>query len=380
VLDRCTTSPWSNYLDTIPKLPLTNNKLLFDLQLLMNKIYSNFEIAEFLQNIATAYEIKRKNIFRTISYQNAAETVLTYPKSIQEIWKNNPKDLDNIPNIGPNILSKIDYLFKYNKYHPHIIKAFKNIQPCIFVFTKINGIGSKIAYKLSKKLKFSTNPEKALDQLVEYAKSGQIRKISKFGQKSEQSILINTLNFLGLQKRMSLKEAQTLSQKIIKYLHTKFPKIEFISLGSLRRLSDTVGDIDMAAKSTDSEEILNHFVNYPDKVQLIDKGPKKASILIVNNIRVDLMIQPAKNFASLIQHFTGSRQHNINLRKYALNLGYSVSEYGIKDLKTGKIHTFETEEKLYNFLKLCYIEPQKRIGENEIEIAQKCYNKTLEIK
>jgi DNA polymerase (family 10) len=89
------------------------------------------------------------------------------------------------------------------------------------------------------------------------------------------------------------------------------------------------------------------------------------------------MVQPEQNFASLIQHFTGSRQHNINLRKYALSLGLSVSEYGIKNLKTGKNNTFKTEEQLYNFLKLCYIEPQNRTGEKEIEVAQKCYNKTI---
>jgi DNA polymerase (family 10) len=176
---------------------------------------------------------------------------------------------------------------------------------------------------------------------------------------------------------MSLKEAQIISKKIIDYLHQKFPKTEFIALGSLRRQSTTVGDIDLAAKSNDSEEILNYFIEYPDKFQIIDKGVKKASILIKNNIRADLMVQPAKNFASLIQHFTGSKQHNVNLRKYALSLGYSVSEYGIKTLKTSKINTFENEEKLYNFLKLCYIEPNKRTGNNEIEIAQKCYNKIV---
>lgn len=340
----------------------------------MNKIYSNAEIAEFLQNIATAYEIKKKNIFRTLSYQNAAETVLTYSKSLQEIWKKDPCKLDNIPNIGPNIMEKISYLFKKNKYHPHIIKAFKNIHPAVFIFTKINGIGSKIAHKLTKKLKFSTNPSKALTELIDYAKNEKIRKIQGFGQKSEQLILTNTLNFLGLQRRMSLKEAQNISQNIIDYLHIKFPKTEIIPLGSLRRLSSTVGDIDLAAKSANSEKILNHFINYPDKIQIINKGTKKASILIKNNIHIDLMVQPAKNFASLIQHSTGSKNHNINLRKYALNLGYSISEYGIKDLKTSKIYNFEDEEKLYNFLKLCYIEPQKRIGEKEIETAQKCYN------
>ena len=187
-------------------------------------------------------------------------------------------------------------------------------------------------------------------------------------------ILTQTLNFLGLKNRMPLKVAQKISQKIIDYLHQAFPDTEIVTLGSLRRQTETVGDIDLAVKSDDSKKILNYFVNYPDKIQIINKGDKKASILIKDNIHIDIMVQPSKNFTSLVQHFTGSKQHNINLRKYAISIGLSVSEYGIKNLKTGKINTFDNEEKLYNFLKLCYIEPQQRTGEKEIEIAQKCYN------
>jgi DNA polymerase (family X) len=89
------------------------------------------------------------------------------------------------------------------------------------------------------------------------------------------------------------------------------------------------------------------------------------------------MVQPKNSFGSLIQHFTGSKTHNILLRKYALSIGYSVSEYGIKDIKTGHIHTFENEEDVYHFLKLAYIEPKDRIGETEIENAHKWYNKSI---
>ena len=337
--------------------------------------YSNADIAEILQNIATAYEIKKKDFFRIKSYQDAAETILTYPKSIQELWQKDKSLVDNIPGIGPNIFKKITYLLDINKLHPDIIKAFKGISPLVFAFTKINGIGPKIAYTLTKKLKFSKNPLTAYDQLVSYAQSGKIRNWPKFGEKSEQSILKNTLAFLGQSRRMSYQEAKTAADKIIDYLHQKFPQIEIIALGSLRRHTQTVGDIDLAAKSSQSKNILSYFTTYPENIQTINIGPKKASIRIYPDIRVDIMVQPAKNFASLVQHFTGSRQHNILLRKFALSLGLSVSEYGIKDLKSGKIYTFETEEKLYNFLHLCYIEPEKRIGEKEIETARKCYNK-----
>lgn len=343
----------------------------------LTKTYSNQEIADLLQNIATAYEIKKKNFFRIKSYQDAAETILTYPQSVYQLWLKDPQLFDNIPGIGPNIFRKITYLFTTGKLHPHILRAFKGISPLVFTFTKINSIGPKTAYTLTKKLKFSKNQMKALDQLIKYCQQGKIRKFPHFGIKSEASILENTKNFLGQGKRMSYPEAKRKSDKIIKYLHQKFPKTEIYALGSLRRHSSTIGDIDLAAKSKNSQEILDYFVQYPENIQTIDIGPKKASIKIYPNTRVDIMVQPSKNFASLLQHFTGSRQHNILLRKYALSLGYSVSEYGIKDLKTGKINTFHTEKKLYNFLKLCYIEPPKRTGDKEIETAQKCYNKSI---
>ena len=207
----------------------------------------------------------------------------------------------------------------------------------------------------------------ALNQLVKYAQNGKIRNIARLGKKSEQSILQNTLNFLGQSQRLTFDQANQIAQNIITYLNQKFPDVEFIPLGSLRRHTPTVGDIDIAAKSDRTEEILNHFILYPDNIQTISKGDKKASIRIYHDIRVDLMVQPKKSFGSLIQHFTGSRRHNILIRKYAQNLGLRVSEYGIKDLKTGKLHTFENETDVYKFLKLKYVEPEKRVGENEIK-------------
>lgn len=329
--------------------------------------YTNAELSEFLTNISTAYEIKGKTRFQIIAYQNAADTVLTYPESLYDLWQKDPQSLDNIPNIGPSILKKIDYLFKTGKLYPALKKIFAGIHPAVFTFTKINSIGPINAHKLTEKLKFSKNPIKALDQLVVYAQKGKIRSIPTFGEKSEISILNNTLAFLGRKDRMPYSKAKTLADKIIKYLNSKFPQTEFIPLGSLRRQSATVGDIDIAAASTDSNSIINYFLNYPDTVQIIAHGTNKASIRLLHDVHVDLMVKPPQSFGSLLQHFTGSRQHNILLRKHALKLGYSLSEYGIKDLKTGKIHRFIDEPSFYHFLRLNFIPPQERLGESELD-------------
>lgn len=329
--------------------------------------FTNTQVAEHLTNIATAYKIKKKGRFQIVAYENAADAVLTYPESLFELWSKDPKSLDSVPNIGPSILKKIDYLFRFGKAYPKLASTFRNIHPAVFTFTKINGVGPLIAHKLTQNLKFSQDPNKALEQLISYCQKNKIKSFPSFGEKSQESILNNTLSFLGRQKRMPLQEAQKLAAKIIRYLKNRFPKTEFIPLGSLRRLSPNVGDIDIACASQKSTEIINYFLQYPEIVQVISHGQDKASLRLLHDIHVDLMVKPSGSFGALLQHFTGSRQHNILLRRHALKLGYSLSEYGIKDLKSGKIHHFASEDKFYSFLQLNWIPPQERTGEGELE-------------
>ncbi len=333
--------------------------------------YTNAEVSEHLQNIATAYEIKRKNKFRITAYQNAADTTISYPENIYQLWLKDKKVLDNIPNIGPGIIKKLDYLFEHHQIYPKLVPIFKTIHPAVFTFTKINGVGPLIAHKLTQQLKFSLKPTKALDQLAEYAQKHKIQVIPGFGEKSETSILENTLAFLGRKSRMSLTTATKLANEIITYLKTNFPDTEFVPLGSLRRQNSTIGDIDIAAASKNPRQILAHFIAYPKSVQTISQGQQEASIRLIHDVHIDLMVKPPIGFGALLQHFTGSRQHNIILRKYALKLGYSLSEFGIKDIKTGKIYQFGAEEKFYDFLGLNWIPPIERVGENELLKYQK---------
>ncbi|MFA6518565.1 MAG: nucleotidyltransferase domain-containing protein [Candidatus Shapirobacteria bacterium] len=329
--------------------------------------YSNQQVATYLQNIATVYTILQKGHFRIVAYENATDTILNYPENLYTLWLKDPKQLDAVPNIGPSILKKIDYFFKYGKLYPSLKPLFKKIHPAVFAFTPINGVGPLIAQKLAQHLRFSHTPSLALDQLIKYAQTGKIRKIPGLSEKSEKLILDNTLSFLGRQNRMPYKTALKLANQIIAYLHQKFPKIEFMPLGSLRRQSDTVGDIDLATATDNPKPIIDYFLAYPKSVETITSGKNKASLRLLHDVHVDLMIKPPSSFGSLLQHFTGNKLHNILLRKHALKLGFSLSEYGIKNLKTGKIKRFSTEVNFYNFLGLKFIPPQYRLGKSEIE-------------
>ena len=254
--------------------------------------------------------------------------------------------------------------------HPHLIEAFEGIHPAVYTFAKVNSIGPKTAHKLTQALKFNKNdPAIALKQLVVYCQKGKVRVLEGLGEKSEADILTNTLNFMGRKAKMPLQKAQVIATDVISHLKTKFPNLIMEPLGSLRRCSPLVGDIDIAIQSDNPTPIIEHFVNYPKRFQTITQGPKKASIRLAEDIRVDIMIQPIKSWGSLLQHFTGSKMHNIKLRQYARKLGYSISEYGVKEIKNKSIHRFTNETSLYRFLGLSLIPPEQRLGENEIEDA-----------
>lgn len=330
-------------------------------------VFTNSQISEYLTNIATCLIIRKENRFRIVSYENAADTILTYPENLYNLWFQDPKKLDAIPHIGPAIFDKIEHLFKTGKPHPHVIEYQEGIHPAVFTLTKINGVGPLIAHKLTQSLIFPNDPIKSLEALVKHCQENKLSTIPGLGEKSQASILTNTLAYLGRGKRLPYSTANDIAKKIISYLTDKYPGLSAIALGSLRRQSPTVGDIDIAVKSTKSKEILNYFVNYPEAITTISSGTNKSSIRLPNDVRVDLMVKPIRSWGSLLQHFTGSRQHNILLRKQALKLGFSLSEYGIKDIKTGLMHYFSSEEKFYNFLGFNFIPPEERAGEKELE-------------
>jgi DNA polymerase (family 10) len=243
----------------------------------------------------------------------------------------------------------LDYLFTHHQYPPKIRTLFKSIDPAVFVLNEVNTIGPKTAAKLVKEIKFPVDKKKIIAKLIDYAKKN-----------NKTTLLKNAKEYIGNVDRLPYKTANQLASEIIDYLKQKFSTYEILSLGSLRRKTPTIGDIDIAICAPASKDVIDYFVSYPKSYGTFDQGPKKASIKLKGNIRVDLMVEPKKNWGNLVQHFTGSKNHNIELRKYALKKGLSISEYGIKDKKTGKLHQFDKEKDLYIFLGFPYLKPEER--------------------
>jgi DNA polymerase (family 10) len=334
---------------------------------------SNQEIAKLLRNVAAAYIIKdeRKFHFQIVAYQNAAETISSLTKELKDYYKEGR--LEEIPGIGQTLMSRLQELFEKGKVS-HFEWALKGIPQSVFILLDVPSFGPKKAYRLASEFKLK-KPETVLDDLEKMAKANKIAPLKGFGEKSQADILRVIAEFrvgAGKTTRMTLPYAQEVADKIVSYMKTCKAVVRIEPLGSLRRQVATIGDIDLAAASKDPKAVLDHFTAYPYVERIIEKGDVSSSILTSGGKQIDLLVQPSERFGSLLQHFTGSKGHNVRLRDLALKKGLSLSEYGIKYLKEKKqsIKSFDTEEKFYGAIGLTWIPPEIRENLGEIELAE----------
>ncbi len=331
---------------------------------------SNQQIAQKLREVAAAYTIKGENQFKIIAYEKAAENIEKLVYDLEDVWREGK--LQEIPGIGANIASYLDELFQKGQVK-HFEEIKKGLPKAMFSLLNLPGFGAKKAYKLASALKIGDkdDPYQALQKAVFNHK---IAKIEGFGQKSEEEIgqiLANLEKKQSQFNKILLPYAFEIAQKMIAYLK-RSPAVEQVyPLGSLRRMLAMVGDIDLAVVSEKPKEVIQHFINYPSVKKIIEKGEVTSSIVLKNGVQIDLRVQSAKDFGALLQHFTGSKQHNIHLREYALKKGFSLSEYGIKKIKDQTLKRFAKEEDFYRYLGLSWIPPELREDRGEIEAAKK---------
>ena len=331
--------------------------------------YSNKEIATLLRKVAAVYLLTSENRFKIIAYQKAADTIENLSRNLFDLWQEGK--LNEVAGIGTSLASYLDEYFKEG-YCLHFDEVLKKIPSSVFVLMEIPGIGPKKAFTLVKALKLFDEKTVVLD-LKKACLSGEVAKIEGFGEKSQSQIL-KAIEIFEKRKekppRMVLPYAFSLAKEIIEYLKKNPLVKEVEALGSLRRFAPTIGDIDILVKTSDEKKVIDYFIQFPKAKKVDNAGEKKASIIVYSDIRIDLRVCDEKSYGAMLQYFTGSKAHNIKLREYALKKGYSLSEYGIKDLKTKKFYQFEKEEDFYQFLGLAYIPPELREGLNEIELAK----------
>lgn len=333
---------------------------------------SNEEISRLLRNVAAAYSIKdeKKFRFQILAYQKAADSIEHMTADVNELYEKGK--LKNVPSIGQSLQSHLEELLKTGKV-THFESILHDVPTAVFPLLDIASFGPKKAYRLVKEFGL-TNPETVMQDVTKLATEGKIGQLAGFGEKS-QSDIIQAITEYGRGKtktaRMVLPYANELAKQVIAYLKELKEVKEAHPLGSLRRKRDTIGDIDIAVSTNNPEAVLTHFTLYPGKKRVIEKGEKTSSILTSSDRQIDLMTHSPAGFGSLLQHFTGSKEHNIHLREYALSKGMSLNEYGIKlkSDKTEKVKLFETEEAFYKELGMDWIPPEIREDKGEIELA-----------
>jgi DNA polymerase (family X) len=324
----------------------------------------NTAIAKVFQDMADLLELKDENKFKIRAYQRAARAIEYLPKEI-EIMLEEGEDLQTIPGVGEAIAKKTIELVNTGKLGAY--EELKSQFPeGITRLLEIPGIGPKTATKLSTELGIQS-----VDDLEKAIKDGRVAKLFRLGDKTADNIFQQIQALRRKDQRIPIGEALPVVDEVFGALRTLPGVKNLTAAGSLRRFKETVGDIDLMGTANNPEEVIDAFVNLPQIREVVAKGPTKATVILPGGLQADLRMVEHDSFGSLLQYFTGSKQHNITLRTREQKRGLKLSEYGITDAKTDKLEKFATEEAFYRRLGLQYIPPEIREDQGEIELAEK---------
>ncbi len=340
--------------------------------------FSNQEIARMLLDTALLYEMEGVQ-FKPRAYEKAALGVEALDTEAAEIYKKGGlKALMEIPGVGRGIADHMEELFTKGHFREYE-RLKKKIPVNLSELTSVEGVGPKMVKVLWQKLRV-----RGLKDLERVARAGKIRRLARFGEKSEQKILkgIEFLKSTGGRRVLGtlLPEIRAFEKMI-----QSFPEVErAVVAGSVRRYKETIGDIDILAVSKKPEGVMERFVGLPSVAHVYAKGPTKTNVRLKNGLDVDLRVVPRESFGAALNYFTGSKDHNVALREIAIKKGYKLNEYGLfqnqkskiknqndrlKFKNKGKQIAGKTEEEIYKTLGLRYIEPEMREDTGEIEAA-----------
>ena len=298
--------------------------------------------------------------FKPQSYRKAAYAVESLDQQVWEIYKTGGKKaLEQIPGVGAGIAGKIEELLIKGKVMDYE-RLYKKMPIHLTELRRIEGIGPKTIKVLYKKLGV-----RDLASLKKAAASGQIKKLARFGAKSEEKILKGIDFFEVSHGRFFIGEVLPLARSLVKRMaaHKDIERIEYA--GSIRRFEETVGDIDLLAVAKNSKPVMDFFTKFPEVRHIYAKGLTKTAVRLSNGIDVDLRVIPPESYGAALQYFTGSKDHNVILRKAAIAKGLKLNEYGL--FRGKKQVAGETEESIYRALGFKTPIPELRQGRCELE-------------
>ncbi|MEM3851856.1 MAG: DNA polymerase/3'-5' exonuclease PolX [Methanomassiliicoccales archaeon] len=319
---------------------------------------ANAPVVEMLNQIADILEMTGSDRFRPIAYRRAARTVEALPKPVAEYIRDGT--ISELPGIGDAISQKIKEFVETGKLE-YLEGLKKGIPPTLMELLKLQDMGPKKVGRLYLELGITD-----MDALEKACLEHKIRGLRGFGEKTEAKIL-HSIRFYRGSRRFLLAEGDQIVEKMLCALAPLCTRVD--AAGSLRRRKETIGDLDIIAASTNPQAVIERFVSIEGVENVLSKGEKKSSITLSGGMQVDLRVVDGREYGAALLYFTGSKDHNVELRNLSIEKGFKLNEYGLFKRGSEEVVAGATEEEVYGALGLDYIVPELREARGEIQAA-----------
>ena len=325
----------------------------------------NREIARILAETADLMEIAAEDGFRIRSYRNAASAIESYPESIWAMASDPGRNFTDVPGVGKGIAGVLKELCERGSFEKrdHLLERFP---ASALELLKIQGLGPKGIALIYQHFRVAT-----IDDLERLCREQKLRDLPRMGAKLEEKVLRSIAQYRQSAGRYLLSFGNKVAQELIPYLQEGGGIEQISPAGSLRRGKETIGDLDLLVTSPNAAATLDRFVTHPKVHEVLGKGENKASVKFgLEGLQVDLRALPAESYGAAMQYFTGSKDHNVQLRQRALKRGLTLNEYGLFTLEDNQRVAGATEEEIYERLGLDWIPPELRENSGELEAAE----------
>jgi DNA polymerase (family X) len=324
---------------------------------------SNGEIAQLIDLLGDLYEIDGAVVYRVLAYRKAAASMRETPESVWRLSEEGK--LTQLDGIGDTIAAKVRELRETGTL-VSLEKLRAKLPESLVEIKRLPGVGAKTAKRIYDELGIST-----IAELEAAATAGTLRGHAGIAEKKEQAILEAIAAGAGSRKTVIILErALRLSESILEGLRAQQTCVRASEAGSLRRRVEVVGDIDLIAASDDAGALIGWFCEQEIAAQVVGRGETKGSIITNDGVQVDLRVVPPAAFGNLLQHFTGSKAHNVAMREDAVKRGLKVSEWGVENVETGAVFQTDEEDEVYRHLGYVPVPPEIREGTVELARAR----------
>ena len=324
---------------------------------------NNRDIVNMFNQVADMLAIRGDQIHRILAYRRAAESIENLGRDINQVYEEG--GLTDISGIGQTLADKIEEMLTTG-HLTFYDRLSQEIPPSLLELLRVEGLGPKRVQQIYEILHITN-----LEELTLAAQAGKLQELPRMGQKSEERLIraIEALDRHG-DDRTSLGDAWPLAQAILAQLRDVPGVTKTAVAGSLRRMKETIGDVDLLVAAEDPEPVMERFCSLENIETVAARGQTKSRIVLLNGLGVDLRVLPADRWGTLLSYFTGSKDHNVRLRELALKQGLSLNEHAFTPENGEPEILCATEEEVYNRLNLPYISPPLRENRGEIEAAK----------